>query len=567
MSDKKQPEKEPDRSRWATDDDENDPSSDNNRPLTPAEMQAAMAAADCGTARQHQLSTAIRRDERPVTTSQSRILASRDCNVDGSEAARNAQANQAKLKGWGNVASYDTSDDDGKKDIAGGQTHRLKLRQEVRKDDSEEVSRLSSSGDARGLHGPSRTLHPARHSVKPPPRTAPRSSTANEIVRDTTDQTPLTDAEWQAIKRIYDEHKIPRPSTASAMDRAVQRDLLYKSRSQNSTRPGAPQPARPARPARPVNNAWAPQNLVVNPTPPLNLSNPSVTTSPAEMRRRLGEAFIETEPATAPTPTTPEPAREPVATRPNPFDLSVPTIVTLEKEMVRNYGTAGVETAAVEASIASARETSPPSNPFNTPSPAMQPVVITPGSIPDGADEELLELVDGKLKDFHITRPRRESVAPSMPSIPEEEEVPTEGDLMDFEEEAPRSARSSQSLLDTTPERSFPAPLEPVDAVQPSTSTTTNEAGTQTEIAATPAAIAAAHTTPLAYMGDQLSAFHRDALQSSDAFWAQQERRRQAHGMGIAEREPAPAQRGSSLNASRWAPGPASHKPSRNDSA
>lgn len=121
MSDKKQPEKKPNRSRWATDDDENDPSSDNNRPLTPAEMQAAMAAvgsslhskillltlnqADCGTARQHQLSTAIRRDERPVTTSQSRILASRDCNVDGSEAARNAQANQAKLKGWGSKSS------------------------------------------------------------------------------------------------------------------------------------------------------------------------------------------------------------------------------------------------------------------------------------------------------------------------------------------------------------------------------------------------------------------------------------------------------------------------------
>lgn len=108
------------RSRWAADD-EDTPSSFSNGNPTAEEMQARMAAvqsthessfrlltsfqADYGIARQHQLSTAVRRDQRPATTSRNIILAARDCNVAGTEAAENARANQARLQGWGSELS------------------------------------------------------------------------------------------------------------------------------------------------------------------------------------------------------------------------------------------------------------------------------------------------------------------------------------------------------------------------------------------------------------------------------------------------------------------------------
>ena len=69
--------------------------------------------ADCGTARQHQLSTAVRRDQRPVATNQRLILASRDCNLAGTDAAENARTNQAKLQGWGSKSSLCTTLDQG----------------------------------------------------------------------------------------------------------------------------------------------------------------------------------------------------------------------------------------------------------------------------------------------------------------------------------------------------------------------------------------------------------------------------------------------------------------------
>lgn len=114
-SDKDPSDKKPARSRWAADDEDAAPSFSNGN-LTPAEMQARMAAvrpishpeillltssqADYGSARQHQLSTAMSRNQKPVTTNQNHIHAVRDCNIAGTEAADNAQANKAKTQKW-----------------------------------------------------------------------------------------------------------------------------------------------------------------------------------------------------------------------------------------------------------------------------------------------------------------------------------------------------------------------------------------------------------------------------------------------------------------------------------
>ena len=86
------------------------------KPLTSAEMLAAMTLvrstsslnsillisteADCGTARREELTTAVTRNERPAVISQTRLLATRDCNVAGTEAAEKARANYSRLKGW-----------------------------------------------------------------------------------------------------------------------------------------------------------------------------------------------------------------------------------------------------------------------------------------------------------------------------------------------------------------------------------------------------------------------------------------------------------------------------------
>ncbi|KAK5093978.1 hypothetical protein LTS08_008762 [Lithohypha guttulata] len=183
MSDRKNPNP---RSRWATDD-RDILSSSNNDNLTAEQMQARIAAADYGTARQHQLSTAVRRDQRPAATSRNMILATRDCNVVGTEATENARANEARLRSWGSVGKLDDSDNDGKTNIAGGQTHRMRIRGELRQHgDVQEPSRMSGSGDARQLHSSSRVTA----ATQAPAYTAPRPhppATPGVIGRDTPD--------------------------------------------------------------------------------------------------------------------------------------------------------------------------------------------------------------------------------------------------------------------------------------------------------------------------------------------------------------------------------------------
>ncbi|KAK5070686.1 hypothetical protein LTR70_010584 [Exophiala xenobiotica] len=558
-------------------------------------MQARMAAADYGTARQHQLSTAVRRDQRPAATSRNMILAARDCNVAGTEAAENARANEARLQGWGSVGKLDDSDDDGKANIAGGQTHRMRIRGELRQHgDIQEPSRVSGSGDARQLQGSSRVTAAARAPVYAAPRTHP-PTTPGVIERDTPDLPQLTDGEWREIKRIYDELKIPqiKPRTPEEIEAARER-LYTKSKPRRLARTGPSSPPVPSTPARnhptrapPVNKAWAPGNLVVNPAPPLNLSNPSVTTNVEDMRRRLGSNFIEIpeqETILPHTNTTTQPVREPVyepITKPsNPFDLPEPSIVTLEKDMQRNYGSAGIETAVVEASIASARSALVTSNSFDIPDPCTRPHKSTPASTPDDAigpaeelasasdNDELLDLVDAKLNDFHITN-KSQIIEPSTFDNPT---ISGEVNLMEFEEEeAPGpldTGRADPNLLDTIPETALLPPLEPsTDDSPPLPQPTAVESGattiedTHTEEAGSftaPSDITSVFTEPLPYMGST-SAFHQEVLSSSDAFWAQQKRRREQ------ERAPAPALPARSLKVSRWAP--ATHTPPRNDNA
>ena len=394
--------------------------------------------------------------------------------------------------------------------------------------------------------------------------------------------------------RSSDELKIPqiKPRTPAEIEAARER-LYAKSKPRRPARTGpssSPIPSTPAlnRPTRapPVNNAWAPGNLVVNPAPPLNLSNPSVTTNIEDMRRRLGSNFIEiseqetiTPPNTATQPVR-EPVHEPITKPSNPFDLPEPSIVTLEKDMQRNYGSAGIETAVVEASIASARSASVTSNPFDTPDPFNQPHKSTPASTPDDAigpaeevvsssdNDELLDLVDAKLNDFHITN-KFQIIEPSTIDNPT---IPREINLMEFEEEeAPGPAdtgRVDPNLLDTIPEKAVLSPLEPSTDDSPTLpqptavgSGATTIEDTQTGEASSftaPSDITAVFTEPLPYMGST-SAFHQEALASSDAFWAQQKRRREH------ERAPAPALPPRSLRVSRWAP--ATHTPPRNDNA
>jgi len=100
----------------------NDKETPSPKPLTSAEMLAAMTMvrsisslnsilltsteADCGTDRREELTTAVTRNERPTVISQARLLASRDCNVEGTEAAEKARANHSKLKGWGSMVIF-----------------------------------------------------------------------------------------------------------------------------------------------------------------------------------------------------------------------------------------------------------------------------------------------------------------------------------------------------------------------------------------------------------------------------------------------------------------------------
>lgn len=372
-----------------------------------------------------------------------------------------------------------------------------------------------------------------------------------------------------------DELGVAQSKPRTLEERAAARELLYRRESRRSGRRGrhpsssssASLRSRPVR-AAPVNHEWAPQNLVVNPTPPLNLSNPAVTVTTEEMRRRLGSNFIElTEHETA-VPThynTPQPVREPFSRPANPFNHAEPSMLSLEKDMQLLYGSTGVETAVVEASIASARSNSPPSNPFSTPSPPIRQRKTTPASTPvdavekvntDSDSDALVNLVDGKLRHFHITK-RYQALEPP---IPEEPEPSPEADLIQFEEEA-------RDLLDTITADIPPPPLVPTVATPPSPvlsiiaePVTSVSEGTQTDdagVTATPSAIAAAHTAPLPYMGPT-SATHQEILASQDAFWAQQDRRRQGNPF-----TPSGAPRRSSLNGSRWA----THIPPTNDNA
>lgn len=392
-----------------------------------------------------------------------------------------------------------------------------------------------------------------------------------------------------------DELKIPHIKPRTPQEIAAARERLYtKSKPRRPARPGHSAPPVPPTPAQnrptrapPVNNAWAPGNLVVNPTPPLNLSNPSVTTNVEDMRRRLGSKFIEiseqetiTPQATTTAQSVEEPAHEPVTRPANPFDLPEPSIITLEKDMQRNYGSAGIETAVVEASIASARSASAISNPFDASDSFTQPHESTPASTPDdavdpleevasaSANDESLDLVDAKLNDFHITNESQiiEFLVTDNPTASEEV------DLIKFEEgEVPdplKSGRDNSDLLDTTPEKIPLSPLKPrTDNLSPLPQPTTVELGATTSediqtkeagSSAAPSDITAVLTEPLPYMG-AISTFHQEVLASSDAFWAQQERRRER------ERALTPARPPRSLKASRWAP--ATHTPPRNDNA
>lgn len=325
---------------------------------------------------------------------------------------------------------------------------------------------------------------------------------------------------------------------------------------------------------------------MVNPTPPLNLSNPSITTTVEDMRRRLGSNFIETsaqEDASLHTGANAEPVeeltQEHVARPPNPFDLPEPSITALEKDMQRDYGSAGIETAVVEASIASVQSASTTSNPFDTPEAFTQPHVSTPATRPDEAtdrveevasatdNDELLELLDAKLNDFHITN-KSQTVEPAVTDDPT---TSGEVNLMEFREDASELSEpkeESPDLLATQQDNILLLPLEPAIArADPPTQSVAVELEFQvsedkqveeeTGSSVTPA-IAAVFTEPLPYMGT-ISAFHQEVLATSDAFWAEQERRRER------ERAPAPVRPPRSLNSSRWAP--ATHTPPRNDNA
>jgi len=354
----------------------------------------------------------------------------------------------------------------------------------------------------------------------------------------------------------------------------------------------------------PTNSAWAPENLYVNPDLPLHLSNPSVTTSKAEIRRRLGPNFIELEEVEPEKTTTvqndiTQSARVPVSrsasptscaitewqssTSPpsnpqqpvqasntkaaNPFRFINTSTATKEEAALRGCGSSDSESAAMKASIAPDRATSWRSNPFHTTSPVRQPQIASPAIRSNNsvtAGDKLMELVDGRLRDFHITKKCNIMKL----TIPEESDVSEEVDLIEFEKEIP-------NLLDTLPENISSPLLEPTIPT-PSTSSPSNLGGppknssplgkathTDEVVSTTPAALTAALIEPLPYMG-ATSTVHQQTLSSSEAFWREHERQLQARR--LIGRQPAPASpRRPSLNASRWAV--ATHTPQTNDNA
>jgi len=86
--------------------------------------------------------------------------------------------------------------------IAGGQTHRMRVRGELRQQgDIQEPSRLSGSGDARQLYGSSRVTAPVQAPAYGSPRN--HSPTKPDVIeQDTADLPQLTNAEWHEVKRI-----------------------------------------------------------------------------------------------------------------------------------------------------------------------------------------------------------------------------------------------------------------------------------------------------------------------------------------------------------------------------